>query len=186
MNTALILAGGVGNRFGAEIPKQFVEVLGKPILAYTIEIFEHHPEIDSVLVACVAPYIDAVWQIKEKYGLSKLQWVTEGGDTFQASVYRGLRFLEDKIDRDDIVLVHFGVSPFITADIISDAIRVCREKGNAISSTDYYVLSGKKKLTASLVTVASALPAMARLRGKIKMGVRMVFRMAPATMQSME
>lgn len=150
MNVALILAGGVGNRLGAKIPKQFIEVLGKPVLAYTIEAFEKHPEIDAVLVACVKPYMDYMWEMKEKYGLSKLKWVTEGGDTFQGSVLNGIRYLEDKISRDDIVLVHFGASPFLTGDIISDCIRVCQEKGNAISTTDYYVLSGKKKSTKSV------------------------------------
>ena len=150
MNVAVILAGGVGSRLGANIPKQFIEVLGKPVLAYTIDTFEQHPEIDAVLVVCVKPYIDFIWVIKDKYGLSKLKWVTEGGATFQGSVLNGIRYLEDKISRDDIVLVHFGASPFITGDIISDAIRVCKEKGNAISTTDYYVLSGKKKNTASV------------------------------------
>lgn len=150
MNVALILAGGMGNRLGAKIPKQFIEVLGKPVLAYTIEAFEKHPEIDAVLVACVKPYIDYMWEMKEKYGLSKLKWVTEGGDTFQGSVLNGIIYLENKIDRDDIVLVHFGASPFLTGDIISDCIRVCKEKDNAISTTDFYVLSGKKKSTASV------------------------------------
>jgi len=150
MNVALILAGGVGNRLGASVPKQFIEVLGKPVLAYTIEAFETHPEIDAVLVACVKPYIGFLWEMKEKYNLTKLKWVTEGGDTFQGSVLNGIRYLEDKIDRDDIVLVHFGASPFITSDIITDAIRVCKDKGNAISTTDYYVLCGKKKMTSSV------------------------------------
>ena len=65
---------------------------------------------------------------------------------------RGIQqgYLEDKISRDDIVLVHFGASPFITGDIISDCIRVCKDKGNAISTTDYYVLSGKKNSTKSV------------------------------------
>ena len=150
MNVALILAGGVGNRLGAKIPKQFIDVLGKPVIAYTIEAFERHPEIDAVLVVCIKPYIDRMWQIKEKYGLSKIKWIIEGGDTFQGSVLNGVRYLEEKIDRDDLVLVHFGASPFITGDIISDCIRVCKEKGNAISTTDFYVLSGKKKSTASV------------------------------------
>lgn len=150
MNVALILAGGVGNRLGAKIPKQFIEVLGKPVLAYTIEAFEKHPEIDAVLVACVKPYIDYMWEMKEKYRLSKLKWVTEGGDTFQGSVLNGIRYLEDKISREDIVLVHFGASPFITGDIISDCIRVCQKKGNAISTTDFYLLSGKKKEVTSV------------------------------------
>ncbi len=150
MNIAVILAGGVGSRVGASIPKQFIEVLGKPILAYTIEAFEQHPEIDAVLVVCVKPYMNYMWKIKERYGFNKLKWVTEGGATFQGSVLNGIRYLEDKIERGDIVLVHFGASPFITEDIITDAIRVCKEKGNAISTTDYYLLSGKKKTTASV------------------------------------
>ncbi len=150
MNVAVILAGGIGRRLGANIPKQFIEVLGKPVLAYTIEAFESHPAIDAVLVVCVKNYLDYIWEIKNKYGFTKLKWVTEGGATFQKSVQNGIKYLEDKICWDDIVLVHFGASPFITGDIISDAIRVCKEKGNAISTTDYYLLSGKKKSTASV------------------------------------
>lgn len=151
MNIAVILAGGVGNRVGASIPKQFIEVLGKPVLAYTIEAFQSHPEVDAILVVCVKNYLDYMSEMKEKYGFSKLRWVTEGGDTFQESVLNGIRFLEDKIVDDDTVLVHFGASPFITADIISDCIRVCKEKGNAISTTDYYLLSGEKKSTATVL-----------------------------------
>ena len=151
MNVALILAGGVGTRLGAKIPKQFIEVLGKPVLAYTIGAFERHPEIDAVLVVCVKPYIEYMWEIKEKYELTKVQWITEGGDTFQGSVLNGINYLEDKINKEDIVLIHFGASPFITNDIISDCIRVCKEKGNAISTTDFYLLSGKKKMNESVI-----------------------------------
>ncbi len=151
MNVAVILAGGVGNRVGAGIPKQFIEVLGKPVLAYTIEAFEKHSDVDAILVVCVKSYIDFIWTMKEKYGFSKLQWVTEGGDTFQGSVLNGVNFLKDKVKNDDTVLFHFGASPFITGDIIGDVIRVCKEKGtNAISTTDYYLLSGEKKLTSSV------------------------------------
>ena len=146
----MILAGGVGSRLGAKIPKQFIEVLGKPVLAYTIEAFEKHQEIDAVLVVCVKPYIGYMNELKEKYGFSKLRWVTEGGDTFQGSVLNGIRFLKDKIDREDTVLIHFGASPFVTGDLISDCIRVCKEKNNAISTIDYLLLSGKKKTTESV------------------------------------
>lgn len=150
MNVALILAGGVGTRLGANIPKQFIEVLGKPVLAYTIEAFEEHPEIDAIIVACVKSYMNYIWEMKEKYEFSKLRWVAEGGDTFQGSVLNGISYLEDKIDREDIVLVHFGASPFITEDIITDAIKVCKIRGNAISTTDYFLLSGRKKTMASV------------------------------------
>lgn len=150
MNVAVILAGGVGNRVGAGIPKQFIEVLGKPVLAYTLEQFEAHPDIDAILVVCVKPYIDYIWVLKQQYAISKLKWVTEGGDSFQGSVMNGLFYLEKKISRDDIVVVHFGASPFITDEIISDSIRVCKKHGNAISTTDYYLLSGKKKTNDSV------------------------------------
>ena len=150
MNIAVILAGGSGNRVGAAIPKQFIDVLGKPILAYTLEAFEEHSLIDAVLVVCIKPYIDYVWKMKDKYQLTKLSWITEGGDTFQASVLNGIKFLENKIEKEDIVLVHFGASPFVSNEIITDAIRVCEKKGNAISATDYYVLSGEKKKKTSV------------------------------------
>ena len=151
MNIAVILAGGVGSRLGAGIPKQFVEVLGKPVLAYTIEPFNKHPDIDAILVVCVKPYIEYIWELKEKYFFQKLKWVTEGGATFQESMMNGVSFLSNIAQKDDTVLFHFGASPFITPDIISDVIKVCKEKGtNAISTTDYLLLSGKKKTTASV------------------------------------
>lgn len=152
MNIAVILAGGVGNRVGAGIPKQFIEVLGKPILAYTIEPFNYHPDIDAILVVCVKPYVDYIWKMKEKYGFGKLAWVCEGGATFQESVMNGMNYLSDKVSRDDTVLFHFGASPFITADIIADVITVCKKKGtNAISTTDYLLLSGEKKTTETVL-----------------------------------
>ena len=150
MNVALILAGGIGARLGAKIPKQFIEVLGKPILAYTLENFEKHPEIDAIALVCVKNYMDYAWGLKEKYGMTKLRWITEGGSSFQRSVLNGIQFLEDKLSEEDIVLVHFGASPFVTSDIITDAIRVCSEKGNAISTTDFYLLPGIKKSTKSV------------------------------------
>ena len=151
MNIAVILAGGVGNRLGAGIPKQFVEILGKPILAYTLEPFEKHSDVDAILVVCVKPYLDYIWELKERYGFEKLKWVCEGGATFQESVMNGMNYLSDKAQKDDTVLFHFGASPFIKPDIITDVIRVCKEKGtNAISTTDYLLLSGMKKTTASV------------------------------------
>ena len=152
MNIAVILAGGVGNRLGAGIPKQFVEILGKPILAYTIEPFDKHPDVDAILVVCVKPYLDFIWKLKEKYNFEKLKWVTEGGATFQESVMNGMNYLSDKAKRDDTVLFHFGASPFIKPDIIANVIRVCKDKGtNAISTTDYLLLSGMKKTTESVL-----------------------------------
>lgn len=144
MNVAVILAGGVGSRVGANIPKQFIEICGKPILAYTVEKFQEHPQIDAIEIVCISSYLDYMEEMKNKYSLDKVKWIAEGGSTFQESVMNGINNLRDKLEDDDIVLVHFGASPFVEEEIISDAIRVCRDKGNAISTTPFYVLSGIK------------------------------------------
>lgn len=144
MNIAVILAGGVGSRVGANVPKQFIEICGKPILAYTVEKFQNHPQIDAIEIVCIKSYLGYMEEMKQKYSLDKVKWIAEGGSNFQESVMNGINHLRDKVQDDDIVLVHFGASPFVEEEIITDAIRVCREKGNAISTTPFYVLSGIK------------------------------------------
>lgn len=142
MNIAIILAGGVGSRLGADRPKQFVEILGKPVLAYTLEKFQQHTEIDAIEVVCVKPWKSYLEEMIRKYNFTKVKWIADGGATFQESVLNGIFNLEDKISPEDIVMTHFGASPFVEADIISDCIKVCKEKGNAISTTPFFLLSG--------------------------------------------
>ncbi len=144
MNIAVILAGGVGSRVGAGMPKQFVKILEKPVIVYTIEAFQKHEDIDAIEVVCVKSHIDYMQELVDTYGLSKVKWITEGGADFQGSVLNGINNLQDKCSEDDIVLVHFGASPFVEGDIIADAVRVCKLKGNAISTTPFYLLSGVK------------------------------------------
>lgn len=136
MNIAVVLAGGTGTRVGADKPKQFIEILGKPILAYTLDNFQKDPEIDAIEVVCHKEWVDEVGLICKRYGISKLQWLTTGGDTFQESTLNGVYHLRDKLSPDDIVVISFGVSPFCTPDIINDSIRIAKEHGNAISAED--------------------------------------------------
>ena len=145
MNIAVILAGGVGSRVGAKIPKQFIEVCGKPVIAYTIEIFEEHPQIDAIEVVCIEEYRDKLEDILKKYNYTKTKWIAQGGKDFQHSVLNGINYLKNKISDEDNVLVHWSASPFVTDEIISDAIKVCEEKGNAISTTPFYIISGYKE-----------------------------------------
>lgn len=142
MNIAVILAGGVGSRVGAETPKQFIEVLGKPVLAYTLEKFQGHPEIDSIEVVCVSGYLDRLKEVIKQYQLNKVRWITEGGGTFQQSVQNGIENLRGKCAEDDVILVHYAASPFVEKDIISDAIHVCKEKGNSTSANPIFTLLG--------------------------------------------
>lgn len=142
MNYAIILAGGIGSRVGANVPKQFVEILGKPVLAYTIEAYQSHPDIDGIEVVCVKNYEATLREMIERYHLTKVRWICQGGATFQDSVYNGVRNLEGQIDANDVVMVHYGAAPFTTAEIITDAIRVCKEHGSSVSCTPCFQLMG--------------------------------------------
>lgn len=136
MNIGLILAGGTGTRMGESIPKQFLVIQDKPILAYVLETFQNNKNIDAIEVVCHKDWMDEVKKISSDYGISKLQWLVTGGATFQESTMNGVFNLKDKIAPSDIVVISFGVSPMTTADIIDDSIRVCKEHGNAIASED--------------------------------------------------
>lgn len=142
MNIGIILAGGVGSRVGAEKPKQFLEVFGKPVIVYTIEAFQKHTEIDAIEVVCLESYRERLEEMIHTYHLSKVKWITDGGKTFQESVSRGISNLRGKISPEDIVIVHYGASPFVSEDIISDGIRVAARKGNATSATPCFLLMG--------------------------------------------
>lgn len=140
MVVAMILAGGVGSRVGADRPKQFVEVLGKPVLAYTIEIFQNHPEIDAIEVVCHKAWIDYLKNMINQNNLSKVKWIAEGGSTFQESVMHGMNYLKDKISAEDYVMIQYGAAPFTSAKIVSDVIRVMKLHKVAVSATPCYQL----------------------------------------------
>ncbi len=115
MIVAVILAGGTGTRVGADIPKQFIEVDGKPILAYTIGLFEQNPHIDAIEVVCHKDWTGYVTSMVEKYEFGKVKWIVDGGSTFQDSVLNGVLALKDTLKRDDMVVISFGVSPLTPA-----------------------------------------------------------------------
>ena len=142
MITAVILAAGVGSRVGAGRPKQFVEILGKPILAYTVEIFQRHPKVDNIEIVCHAEWMDYLKEMLQKYNLTKVKWIVHGGDTFQESVINGMNYLKDKIEVNDYVLIQYGAAPFTSEKIITDVISVMKEKGSAVTGTPCYQLLG--------------------------------------------
>ena len=142
MNYLLLMAGGVGNRVGANIPKQFIEVLGKPIIAYTMQIFQSHPEIDGIELVCIKGFEQNLRQMVEKYGITKVIKIVEGGIDYEHSIMNGIQGLKGIATPDDIVQIHWAASPFVSPEIISDNLRVCREKGNAISACKAFVLYG--------------------------------------------
>ena len=142
MNYVIIVAGGVGSRLGAPVPKQFVEVLGKPVIAYTMEHFQNHPEIDAIELVCVDGYQDHLKAITEKYGITKLLKIVKGGSEYERSIMNGVAGLEGIAKQGDIVTIHWAASPFLSEEMITDNLRVCREKGNAITASYSYLLYG--------------------------------------------
>ena len=152
MVTAIILAGGVGSRVGAGRPKQFIEVLGKPVLAYTIEIFQNNPQIDAIEVVGHKKWKEYLMGMIEQYGLSKVKWIAYGGDTFQDSVMSGINNLKDTIKPDDYVMIQYGAAPFTSDKIVNDVIRVMKDKGSAITATPCYQLLGSNDENATSKT----------------------------------
>lgn len=147
MNIAMILAGGVGNRVGADVPKQFIQIFDKPVLAYTIEIFQHHPDVDAIEIVCHKEWIDYCREMIDKYNLSKVKWIVQGGATFQESTINGVNNLAKLMDKgeisgDDLILIQYGAAPFTSKKIVDDVIRVAKERGNAVTTTPCYQLLG--------------------------------------------
>ena len=133
MNIALIIAGGSGQRMNQDIPKQFLNVNDKPVIIYTLEAFQRHPNIDKIEVVCLDGWQEILRAYCKQFGISKLANVVEGGENGQSSIRNGLWDLKEMYDENDLVLIHDAIRPMVSEEIISDAIRVCKKYGNSIS-----------------------------------------------------
>lgn len=135
MNIAIIFAGGVGTRMNSKaLPKQFLEVYGKPIIIYTLEIFEKHPEIDGIIIACHEEWMEYLEKLIYRFRIEKVLGITKGGNTGQLSIYNALILAREKAGIDNIiVLIHDGVRPLINEKVISDNIAGVKQNGNAIT-----------------------------------------------------
>lgn len=133
-NIALIIAGGVGARMNQDIPKQFINVYDKPIIVYTLEAFQKHPNIDAIEVVCLDGWHEILKAYAKQFGISKLENIVSGGKNGQDSIRNGITDIAKRYNaEEDIVLIHDAIRPMIGMDVISDNIRVCREYGNAIT-----------------------------------------------------
>lgn len=132
MNIGLIIAGGVGARMLSAIPKQFITVDDKPIVIYTLEAFEKHPEIDVIAVVCIEGWEIILQNYAKEYNITKLKHIAPSGKVGQESIKNGLDELAKYYSNDDIVLIHDAIRPMVSHEIISECISVTKEKGNAI------------------------------------------------------
>lgn len=138
MNVALVFAGGSGQRMrtGAK-PKQFLEIYGKPIIIYTLEIFEKHKDIDAIVVPCIAGWEDYLQELLDKFGIKKVKKILTGGKDTQESKMIALRYLQTICQEDDIVLLHDAVRPLITEELITDNIESVKKFGNAVTAVPF-------------------------------------------------
>ena len=137
MVTALIFAGGVGSRMKSKnIPKQFLKVEGIPIIIRTIEHFEKHPKVNSIVVVCLKTWIKTLEEYLEQYSIQKVSSVIPGGSTGYQSIHNGIVKISDVAQDDDIVLICDGVRPILTEELISNCIKDAKKCGTAIPVTE--------------------------------------------------
>lgn len=134
MNIAVLLAGGVDPNFQMDIPKQFVNVYNRPVIVYTMEIFQNHPEIDAIMVACLSGWENMVSAYAKQFDISKLKWVITGGRCGQETSKLAVDTLMDCCSKDDIVVIHDAIRPMVSDEIISDSIYTCKKKGMGVAA----------------------------------------------------
>ena len=146
MNIGIIFAGGTGLRMNTRSkPKQFLDVHGKPVLIYTLEIFEQHPMIDAIVLVCVESWLQYCRSLLNKYAFTKIHCIVPGGKTGQESIFNGVKAAYDNYDKSSIVLIHDGVRPLIDEDTITSCINGVKENGNAITVSPAIETIFKKK-----------------------------------------
>lgn len=151
MNLGVIFAGGCGTRMNTKSkPKQFLDLNGKPIIIYTIELFDNHPQIDGIVVVCIESWIPYLKKMIRKFEITKVVKIVSGGNSGQESIYNGLcaaeEFTKEKSEKNPIVLIHDGVRPLITEETITDNIEKVKECGSCITcvpATETFVVSRK-------------------------------------------
>ena len=137
MNVAIIIAGGSGHRMGQDIPKQFINVYDKPVIIYTLEGFQRHPQIDAIEVVCIDGWHDVLWAYAHQFNITKLKWVVSGGNTAQERIRNGVFNLEGKVINDDVVVIHDGIRPLVDESVLTDVIMKAQRYGNAVTSLPY-------------------------------------------------
>ena len=134
MKVALLTAAGSGTRMHQDIPKQILHVDNKPIIIYTMQVFENNPQIDAIIVVTLDSWKDFVWAYAKQFNITKLKWVVSGGATGQESIHNGLMKLKEVCNPSDVVMVHDGNRPLISNDVIADSLSTFSKYGSAVAA----------------------------------------------------
>lgn len=149
-NIALIFAGGSGKRMNTvSKPKQFLELRGKPIIIYTLELFDNHPMIDGIVISCIEEWIPYLERLIKKFCISKVKTIVSGGDTGQDSIYNGLEATKELFTTNCNVLIHDGVRPLIGEKTITDNVEGVLNYGSCITcipATETFIVCNSEGL----------------------------------------
>jgi len=129
---AVIPAGGKGLRINSEIPKQFLSINGKELIAYTIDVFQKCNMIDEIIIASQKDYFELLNQIKSKYSFTKITNIVEGGKERQFSVFNAVKSII--ANDDDLIIVHDAVRPLLPLSVLENAIKTAIQYGSAITA----------------------------------------------------
>ena len=148
-NVVIILAGGKSGRNLQNIPSQFINVHGKPILVYCMEAYQSHPSIDDIYVVCLRGWESIVKAYAAKHGISKLKGIIPGGASGILSFKNALDHITDQYHPEDLIIIQESTRPMIPTETISKLLMVCTEKGSATmchSMNEYvqFSVSGEK------------------------------------------
>lgn len=141
MNIAIIFAGGIGQRLKNEensTPKQFLKINDKPIIIRTLELFQTHKDIDKIYISIHPDYYEYMQELVKYYYITKTVGIVNGGKTGQESIYNALKLAQKENPQDSIVLIHDGVRPNITEEVITKNIECTKKNGNAITCTSCF------------------------------------------------
>lgn len=134
MNIALIIAGGSGVRMHQDIPKQFLTVNERPVIVYTMQAFQDHPDIDAIAVVCLKGWEKILRAYAQQFNITKLKHIVPGGENGQASIRNGVFELEKHYAPEDVVLIHDAIRPMVSDEVISDCIFKTRCYGCAVAA----------------------------------------------------
>lgn len=136
MNTALILSAGTDARFEMDVPKQFVNINNRPMIVYTLEKFQAHPDIDEIVVICLEGWQEMVRVYCKQFNITKLKAILPGGKDAQQSTYFGLQYLKEQCDmkQGDIVVIHDAIRPMVSKELITNSMQMCRKRGMGVAA----------------------------------------------------
>lgn len=137
MNIAIVIAGGSGKRMGQDVPKQFLTVNDKPIIIYTLENFQNNESIDEIIVVCVDGWQHVLEAYAKQFGITKLKYIVEGGESGQHSIMNGVIKAHEIYPVDTCVVIHDGIRPLVDESVINSVIDVCYKYGNGVTSLPY-------------------------------------------------